>query len=172
MLPTIFLFFFFNFRIISKSILHNHSNSIRKLNYDRRKWANTFLFFFFSSCLFFSWSWVFLLLFFLFFSRLPFFSFGVALFFFFRCWTFSFFFWGAPNLFFVFFGLFSSFPIFWGLVFSLSLSLDRLNKPLRNRFLLVLSRFSDRLCKTMVTQSKTISWTICPSSGTKYVYVA
>ena len=54
MLPTIFLSFFFllNFRIISKSILHNHSNSIRKLNYDRRKWANT-LFFFFSSCLFF-----------------------------------------------------------------------------------------------------------------------
>ena len=52
MLPTIFLFFF-NFRIISKSILHNHSNSIRKLNYDRRKWANTFLFFFFSSWLFF-----------------------------------------------------------------------------------------------------------------------
>ena len=57
-------------------------------------------------------------------------------------------------------------------VFSLSLSLDRLNKPLRNRFHLVLSRFSDRLCGTMVTQSKTISWTICPSSGTKYVYVA
>ena len=56
-------------------------------------------------------------------------------------------------------------------VFSLSLSLDRLNKPLRNRFLLVLSRFSDRLRGTMVTQSKTISWTICPSSGTKYVYV-
>ena len=45
-------FFFLNFRIISKSILHNHSNSIRKLNYDRRNWANTFLFFFFSSCLF------------------------------------------------------------------------------------------------------------------------
>ena len=46
-------FFFLNFRIISKSILHNHSNSIRKLNYDWRIWANTFLFFFFSSCLFF-----------------------------------------------------------------------------------------------------------------------
>ena len=56
-------------------------------------------------------------------------------------------------------------------VFSL-FSLDRLNKPLRNRFLLVFSRFSDRLRGTMVTQSKTISWTICPSSGTKYVYVA
>ena len=60
-----FFFFFLNFRIISKSILHNHSNSIRKLNYDRRKWANTFLSVFFSSCpLFFSWSWVVLLLFF------------------------------------------------------------------------------------------------------------
>ena len=75
MLPTIF---FFNFRISSKSILHNHSNSIRKLNYDRRKWANTFLFFFFSSCLFFSWSWVVLLLFF--------FSFH-AFFFFFFFWS-------------------------------------------------------------------------------------
>ena len=74
MLPTIFLFFFLNFRIISKSILHNHSNSICELNYDRRKWANTFLFFFFSSCLFFR-SWLVLLLFFLFFSRLPFFFF-------------------------------------------------------------------------------------------------
>ena len=52
MLPTIFLLFFLNFRIISKSILHNHSNSIRKLNYDRRNWANIFLFFFFSSCIF------------------------------------------------------------------------------------------------------------------------
>ena len=38
-----------------------------------------------------------------------------------------------------------------------SLSLDRLNKPLRNRFLLVFSRFSDRLRGTMVTQSKIIS---------------
>ena len=165
--------FFLNFRIISKSILHNHSNSIRKLNYDRRKWANSFLFFFFSSCLFFfSWSWVVLLLFFLFFSRLPFFfSFGVALFFFFRCWTFSFFFrGGGANLFFVFLVSFPCF-LFSGALCSLSLSLDRLNKPLRNRFLLVLSRFSDRLRGTIVTQSKTISWTICPSSGTKYVYV-
>ena len=72
MLPTIF---FLNFRISSKSILHNHSNSIRKLNYDRRKWANTFLFFFFSSCLFFLWSW------------------GVLLLFFFFTFFFSFFFW-------------------------------------------------------------------------------
>ena len=51
------------------------------------------------------------------------------------------------------FGLLSLFFIFWGLVFSLSLSLDRLNKPLRNRFLLVLSRFSDRLRGIMVTRS-------------------
>ena len=112
--------------------------------------------------------------FFFFFSfhALLFFSFGVALFFFFRCWTFSFFFLGgAPNLFFVFLVSFPCF-LFSGALCFLSLSLDRLNKPLRNRFLLVLSRFSDRLRGTMVTQSKTISWTICPSSGTKYVYVA
>ena len=52
------------------------------------------------------------------------------------------------------FGLFSLFLIFWGpSVFSLSLSFDRLNKPLRNRFLLVFSHFSDRLRGTMVTQS-------------------
>ena len=110
--------------------------------------------------------------FFLFFSRLPFFSFGVALFFFFRCWTFSFFFLGggAPNLFFVFLVSFPCF-LFSGALCFLSLSLDRLNKPPRNRFLLVLSRFSDRPRGTMVTQSKTISWTICPSPGTKYVYV-
>ena len=52
-----------------------------------------------------------------------------------------------------------SFPcfLFSGALCFLSLSLDRLNKPLRNRFLLVLSRFSDRLRGTMVTQSKTIS---------------
>ena len=62
-------------------------------------------------------------------------------------------------------------PCVFPLSLSLSLSLDRLNKPLRNRFLLVLNRFSDRLRGTMVTQSNTISWTICPSSGTKYVYV-
>ena len=77
---------------------------------------------------------------------------------------------GAPNLFFVFLVSFRCF-LFSGALCFLSLSLDRLNKPLRNRFLLVLSRFSDRLRGTMVTQSKTISWTICPSSGTKYVYV-
>ena len=64
-----------------------------------------------------------LLLFFLFFSRLPFFfSFGVALFFFFfRCWTFSFFFLGGAEFVLRVFGLFSLFLIFWGLVFSLSL---------------------------------------------------
>ena len=149
-----FFFFLLNFRIISKSILHNHSNSIRKLNYDRRKWANTFLFFFFSSCLFFSWSWVMLLLFLLFFSRL-FFLFFLEL----RCSSsffgaghFPFSFWGAPNLFFVFSVSFPCF-LFSGALCFLSLSLDRLNKPLRNRFLLVLSRFSDRLRGTMVTQS-------------------
>ena len=84
---------------------------------------------------------------------------------------FPFSFWGVPNLFFVFLVSFPCF-LFSGALCFLSLSLDRLNKPLRNRFLLVLSRFSDRLRGTMVTQSKTISWTICPSSGTKYVYVA
>ena len=95
---------------------------------------------------------------FLFFSRLPFlllfFSFGVALFsFFFRCSTFSFFFLGGvPNLFFLFLVSFPCF-LFSGALSFLSLSLDRLNKPLRNRFLLVLSRFSDRLRVTMVTQS-------------------
>ena len=78
---------------------------------------------------------------------------------------------GAPNLFFVFLVSFPCF-LFSGALCFLSLSLDRLNKPLRNRFLLVLSRFSDRFRGTMVTQSKTISWTICPSSGTKYDYVA
>ena len=83
---------------------------------------------------------------------------------------FPFSFWGAPNLFFVFLVSFPWF-LFSGALCFLSLSLDRLNKPLRNRFLLVLSRFSDRLRGTMVTQSKTISWTICPSSGTRYVYV-
>ena len=109
--------------------------------------------------------------FFLFFSRLPFFfSFGVALFFFFRSWTHPFSFWAAPNLFFVFLVSFPRFS-FSGALCFFSLSLDRLNKPLRNRFLIVLSRFSDRLRGTMVTQSKTISWTICLSSGTKYVYV-
>ena len=167
-----FLFFFLNFRIISKSILHNHSNSIHKLNHDRRKWANTFLFFFFSSCLFF-----FLELscvtsfFFFFFSHLPFFLLGLRCSSFFGAGHFPFSFWGAPNLFFVFLVSFPCF-LFSGALCFLSLSLDRLNKPLRNRFLLVLSRFSDRLRGTIVTQSKTISWTICPSSGTKYVYVA
>ena len=167
-------FFFLNFRIISKSILHYHSNSICKLNYDRRKWANTFLFFFFSSCLFF-----FLgvelcyFFFFLFFSRLPFFFFllGLRCSSFFGAGHFPFSFWGVPNLFFLFLVSFSCF-LFSGALCFLSLSLDRLNKPLRNRFLLVLSHFSDRLRGTMVTQLKTISWTICPSSGTKYDYVA
>ena len=180
MLPTIFLsfFFFFNFRIISKSILHNHSNSIRKLNSDRRKWANTFLFFFFSSCLFFSWSWVmFLHFFFLFFSFLftPFFFF--FFFFFWSCAVFSssslfgvglfsFFILRGAAFILLVFGLFSLFLIFWGpCVFSLSF--DRLNKPLRNRFLIVLSRFSDRLRGTMVTQSYYTHDTDMPSSGAK-----
>ena len=66
-----------------------------------------------------------LLLFFLFFSHLPFFSFGVALFFFFRCWTFSLFFLGGAEFVLRDFGLFSLFLIFWGLMFSLSLSLLR-----------------------------------------------
>ena len=38
-------------------------------------------------------------------------------------------------------------------VFSLPLYFDRLNKPLRNRFLIVLTCFSDRLRGIMVTQS-------------------
>ena len=59
--------------------------------------------------------------FFLFFSRLPFFAFGVALLFFFRCWTFSFFFLGGAEFVLRVVGLFSLFLIFWGLVFSLSL---------------------------------------------------
>ena len=108
-----------------------------------------------------------------------FFSFHTFLFFllglrcssFFGAGHFPFSFWGAPNLFVVFLISFPCF-LFSGALCSLSLSLDRLNKPLRNRFLLVLSRFSDRLRGTMVTQSKTISWKICPSSGTKYVHVA
>ena len=168
-----FFFFLLNFRIISKSILHNRSNSIRKLNYDRRNGANTFWYFFFSSCLFF----------FLEFSCVTsFFSFLFTPFFLFfllelRCFSsffgaghFPFSFWGVPNLFFVFLVSFPCF-LFSGALCFLSLSFDRLNKPLRNRFLLVLSRFSDRLRGTMVIQSKTISWTICPSSGTKYDYV-
>ena len=166
-----FFFFFLNFRIISKSILHNHSNSIRKLNYDRHKWANTFLFFFFSSCLFFLGVELCYFFFFLFFSRFPsFFLLGLRCSFF-GAGHFPFSFWGAPNLFFVFLVTFPYF-LFSGALCFLSLSLDRLHKPLRNRFRLVLSRFSDRLRGTMVTQSKTISWTICPSSGTKYIYVA
>ena len=109
-----------------------------------------------SSCFwpFFSWSWVVLLLFFLYFSRLPFFFFwGCAvLILFFGAGHFPFSFWGVPNLFFVFLVSFPCF-LFSGALCFLSLSLDRLNKPLRNRFLLVLSRFSDHLRGTMVTQS-------------------
>ena len=103
-----------------------------------------------------------------------FFFFGVALFFFFffsfRCWTFLLFLSeGGGEFVLLVFGLFFLFLIFWGLVFSLSLSLsfDRLNKPLRNRFLIVLSRFSDRLRRTMVTQSYYTHDTDMPSSGTK-----
>ena len=69
---------------------------------------------------------------------------------------FPFSFWGEPNLFFVFLVSFRCF-LFSGALCFLSLSLDRLNKPLQNRFPLVLSRFSDRLPGTMLTQSKTIS---------------
>ncbi len=65
-------------------------------------------------------------------------------------------FWGVPNLFFLFLVSFPCF-LFSGALCFLSLSLDHLNKPLRNRFLLVLIRFFDRLRGTMVTQSKTIS---------------
>ena len=129
---------------------------------------------------FFSWSWVVLLLFFFLFFFFFFQAFFFSFLFFLlelRCFSslfgaghFPFSFWGAPNLFFVFLVSFPCF-LFSGALCFLSLSLDRLNKPLRNRFLLVLSRFSDRLRGTMVTQSKTISWTICPSCGTKYVYV-
>ena len=169
-----FSFFFFNFRIISKSILHNHSNSICKLNYDRRKWANTFLFFFFSSWLFFFLELSCVTSFFFFsflFTPSFFFFWGCAVLLFSVLDIFLFFSGGGANLFFVFLVSFPCF-LFFGALCFLSLSLDRLNKPLRNRFLLVLSRFSDRLRGTMVAQSKTISWTICPSSGTKYVYVA
>ena len=122
-----------------------------------------FLIFFFSSCLFFlgvelcyfSFS------FFFFFSFHAFFF----LFFFLNCAVFLLFsmldmfpfsFWGVPNLFFLFLVSFPCF-LFSGALSFLSLSLDRLNKSLRNRFLLVLSRFSDRLRETMVTQSKIIS---------------
>ena len=95
--------------------------------------------------------------FFLFFSRLPFFFLlGLRCSSFFGAGHFPFSFWGAPNLFFVFLVSFPCF-LFSGALCFLSLSLDRLNKPLQNRFLLVLSRFSDRLRGTMVTQSKTIS---------------
>ena len=123
---------------------------------------------------FFSWSWVVLLLFFFTFLFTPFFFFFLGL----RCSS-SFF--GAGHFFLFLSGgganlflFLVSFPcfLFSGALCFLSLSLDRLNKSIRNRFLLVLSRFSDRLRGTMVTQSKTMSWTICPSSGTKYVYVA
>ena len=184
-------YFFLNFRISSKSILHNHPNSIHKLNYDRRKWANTFLFFFFSSCLFFLGVEL-CYFFFLFFSRLFFSFFLLEL----RCFStslfgvglFSFFFLGDAEFVLLVFGLFSLFLIFWGpcvfslspslspslslyLSISLSLSFDRLNKPLRNRFLIFLSHFSDRLRGTMVNQSYYTHDTDMPSSGAKYVYV-
>ena len=120
-----FSFFLLNFRIISKSILHNHSNSVRKLNYDRREWANTFLFFFFSSCLFFLgvelcyffFSFLFTLFFLFFLLELRCFCFFFSLF---DVGLFSFILRGAEFVPLVF-GLFSLFLIFWGLVFSLSL---------------------------------------------------
>ena len=168
-------FFLLNFRIISKTILHNHSNSIRKLNYAQRKWANTFLFFFFSSCpsYFFSWGWVVCFSFSFFFFSFHAFFFLLEL----RCFStsslfgvglFSFFFLVGAEFLLLVFGLFSLFLIFWGpCVFSLSF--DHLNKPLRNRFPIVFSRFSDRLRGTMVTQSYYTHDTDMPSSGAKYV---
>ena len=133
-------------------------------------WLVSHLFFLFLA-FFFSWSWVVSLLFFFFSFHAFLFLGGLRCSSFFGAGHFPFSFCGAPNLFFVFLVSFPCFLFSRALCF-LSLSLDRLNKPLRNRFLLVLSRFSDRLRGTMVTQSKTISWTICPSSGTKYDYVA
>ena len=126
------------------------------------------LFLFFMPFFFLELSCVTSLLFFLFFSRLFFFFF---FFFFFelRCFSslfavglFSFFILrGVAFVCFVFLFCFFLFFFFFLIsyfpealcVLSLSLSLDRLNKPLRNRFLIVLSRFSDRLRGTMVTQS-------------------
>ena len=65
---------------------------------------------------------------------------------------FSFFFLGGAEFVLLVFGLFSLFLIFWGpCVFSLSF--NRRNKLLQNRFPIVLSCFSDRLHGTMVTQS-------------------
>ena len=95
------------------------------------------------------------------------FSLGVALFFFFfsfRCWTFLLFLSG---------GCWICSSCFWSL-FLVSYFLggfDCLNKPLRNRFPIVLSRFSDRLRGTMVTQLYYTHVTDMPSSGAKYVYV-
>ena len=114
--------------------------------------------------------------FFLFFSRLFFlFTFGVALFFSFfsfRCWTFLLFFSGGYRICSSWFWSLFLVSYFLGpCVFSLSLSFDRLNKPLRNRFLIVLSRFSDRLRGTILTQSYYTHDTDMSSSGTKYVYV-
>ena len=88
---------------------------------------------------------------FFFFLFTPFFSFflsfGVALFFFFfsfRCWTFLLFHYDGcricPSCFWPLFLV----SYFLGALCFLSLSLDRLNKPLQKRFLIVLSRFSDR----------------------------
>ena len=99
-----------------------------------------------------------LLLFLLFFSRL-FFLFFLGL----RC---SSYFFSAGHFFLFLSGGCRICSCFWslflvsyflGALCFLSVSLDRLNKPLRNRFLLVLSLFSDRLRGNMVTQSKTIS---------------
>ena len=117
---------------------------------------------------------LFLSFFFFFFSRL-FFFFCLFLLFFWSCAVFllvsvlyisPFSFWGVPNLFFLFLVSFPCF-LFSGALCFLSLSFDRLNKPLRNRFLLVLSRFSDRLRGSMVTQSYYTHDTDMPSSGAK-----
>ena len=136
--------------------------------------SHSFSFLFFMP-IFFSWSWVVILLFFSFlFTSFFFFFFLLELRFFssslFGVRLFSFFILKGAEFVLLVFGLFSLFLIFWGpCVFSLSF--DRLNKPLRNRSPIVLSRFSDRLRWTMVTQSYYTHDTDMPSSGAKYVYV-
>ena len=102
------------------------------------------------------------------------FSFGVALIFFFFSfrWTFLLFLSRGYRICSSCFLSLFLVSYFLGALCFLSLSFDRLNKPLRNRFLLVLSRFSDRLHGTMVTQSYYTHDTDMPSSGAKYVYVA
>ena len=79
-------FFYLNFRIISKSILHNQSNSICKLNW--QTWMRKYLLilFLFFMPFFFFWSWVVLLLFFKFLFTPFFFAFFLLEL---RCFSFS-----------------------------------------------------------------------------------